>query len=998
MLRENKAMVTTVIVFVAMLILGAHALRSSREETISFAYGYEDASDLTSPGYPEEETVRQPIISAAFICYCQTSYQLMQPLAPLRPAYDPVQIKTLYTGTGSQLLLEPDGNLWSWGWNPWGHIGNGTNQHRDIPLKILDGVVSITPGGGSAIRADGSLWGWGQVRSDEFPYVQEVPTAPRHILDDVAAFFPGSVRDFVIRTDGSLWAWERSRIHYEGIFVPYENASPAHIMDCVLTVSVSHNITLAHRCNGSLWAITDDSTVHIMDEVKSFYQANHVGSRLRETLVIQTDNSLWAFDPVFRDRIPRHILDDVTEVCRTDDRAFIFQSNGALWAMGSNERGLLGDGTRQHRHDPVWIMDSVTYIHAPSGWAGITLAVLTDGSLWAWGEWFGEDGNQIIQLSPTHILDGVASVYQINDSNFALKTDGSLWAWGANWGGQLGDGTTVNRNTPVQILEGIATVYTSGTNILAIGTDGGLWTWRSIMPWYGWASRHNEPRHVPTRILDSVVSAKSDGVTVYAIKTDGSMWALGPANDGLLNSAGAWLQSRHVPVNISYAFSYTSSVFGVPPYLGLVPDIPFSYGHTYRPPFMVDTGSSFRFVDADARLWTWGWDGGWGGHLVETFDDDIDTPVHTLDSVVCMSTDGFITHALQANGDLWTWDYDRNHEPTRIMSQVTAFYKDWDSYFAIKEGRLLGWGQNWSGRLGVGNFEHHIYPVQILESVVALHLGNNAAFAHKQDGSIWSWGQNVLGVLGDNRDTSFLAVGVPPGHTLLPEQAGALQPAQIMDDVAIFHLQGHSAFAVQKNGNLWAWGDNTGGQLGDGTRNSRYTPVLIMDGVVSIHTTTAGTFVARADGSIWAWGWNSQGQLGDGTAISRLSPVRIMGDVKDMHLAPGISFAVRYDNSLWAWGSRFGHVPVRIMGSVRSVHTRHDDSFGHYIIDTGGGLWALDYYLSQPEFVMDSVAEVFSAWGEIFAVRENGELWTWGHGRRRDFISRDNAVGISFDR
>ena len=85
-----------------------------------------------------------------------------------------------------------------------------------------------------------------------------------------------------------------------------------------------------------------------------------------------------------------------------------------------------------------------------------------------------------------------------------------------------------------------------------------------------------------------------------------------------------------------------------------------------------------------------------------------------------------------------------------------------------------------------------------------------------------------------------------------------------------------STFAVRKDGSLWAWGDNSCGELGVGDRNARLSPVKVMDDVSTIDGNYGSTFAVRKDGSLWAWGDNSYGQLGVGDTNSRPSPVKVM--------------------------------------------------------------------------------------------------------------------------
>jgi hypothetical protein len=154
--------------------------------------------------------------------------------------------------------------------------------------------------------------------------------------------------------------------------------------------------------------------------------------------------------------------------------------------------------------------------------------------------------------------------------------------------------------------------------------------------------------------------------------------------------------------------------------------------------------------------------------------------------------------------------------------------------------------------------------------IAAIAAGYMHTIALKEDGSLWAWGNNNNGQLGDGTKTN------------------KLEAVYIMDDVAQVSAGEYYTMAIKNDGSLWAWGSNDAGQLGDGTvtifvpYRSRFedhdksTPVRIMDNVAQVSAGVYHTMAVKSDGSIWAWGQNIWGQLGDGTTTDKLTPVKIM--------------------------------------------------------------------------------------------------------------------------
>ena len=210
----------------------------------------------------------------------------------------------------------------------------------------------------------------------------------------------------------------------------------------------------------------------------------------------------------------------------------------------------------------------------------------------------------------------------------------------------------------------------------------------------------------------------------------------------------------------------------------------------------------------------------------------------------------------------------------------------------LADGTVWAWGRNHDGELGDGttsDFRTTPMAVPGLSGVIQVASGAAFSLALRSDGTVWSWGTNDEGQLGDGTFTSRTR----------PVQVRGLTGVR---QIAAGFLDG---LALLRDGTVRAWGSNDGGQLGDGTMTDNPTPVTVvgLTGVTQLGSDGDSTLALLAGGSVRAWGWNTFGQLGDGTTTNRPTPVPVPGlPVVQQVSISDHAVALLADGTVRTWG------------------------------------------------------------------------------------------------
>lgn len=328
----------------------------------------------------------------------------------------------------------------------------------------------------------------------------------------------------------------------------------------------------------------------------------------------------------------------------------------------------------------------------------------------------------------------------------------------------------------------------------------------------------------------------------------------------------------------------------------------------------------YSAIDSQKRVWSWGCNhdaeiGGIGGYLGDNTNTDRSSPVLVVGnhSFIMLARCYVGQAALKVNGEVWTWGYGYalgdntttyKSSPVLVVGghSFTVISGSGYCFHALKSnGEVWGWGNNDYGQLGDNTKTSYSSPILVIgnHSFIDVIGGGNHCLALKADGSLWAWGNNAWGQLGDNTRTNtsspILVIG---GHSFI--QVGASGES----------FTAHS-IALKSNGEAWSWGRNWNGQLGDNTagstNSSKSSPVLVVGNHSFIKVAAGKSYSSalKSNGEIWSWGMNNSGWLGDNTDVDKSSPVLVAGNHSfiDVSREWTSTYALKSNGQIWSWGN-----------------------------------------------------------------------------------------------
>jgi alpha-tubulin suppressor-like RCC1 family protein len=728
-------------------------------------------------------------------------------------------------------------------------------------------MVAVGPFGISlGLRSDGTVFEW--IVGAQGGYTGAALTQQNVDLSDVRRVaISGEQVEFALRQDGTLWTWGRNPTNTYSVSLPIRVAG----LSSLTSVAAGANFWLALKGDGTVWGAGTNTNAQLGDGTLTTREAPVQAAGLVNAVAIAAGSV----------------------------HGLALRGDGTVWAWGNNSSGQLGQGALSSpQPTPVQVggLTNVVAVAASAGGA-YSLALRSDGTVWAWGEnSFGQLGTgPTTQLAPVQIagLANVSAIAAGYDFALALKTDGTVWGWGHNAQGQLADGTTINRTSPVQVLglAGIVAIAAGNLHSIAIKDDGNVYAWGADI--------------YQSTVLPPTVIPGAEGLGTLSLIVQG----LRPNPFAFLPVFGAPLATPLVsnPVTISGLGNGVSSPITV-----AGGEISLNGGPFASTPGFVTNGDVVRtrvtsasgFESLASSMVTIG--GAVGSFSTFNAYTLRDPSLPKANPAIALGDSHGIL--LNAQGNVLAFGYNGNGQlgngstfstpvPTPVsgVAGVTRIASGANHALALRsDGTLVAWGYNLAGQLGDGTQVTRPNAVAVSGPgfVSAISAGRYHSLALKADGTAWAWGLNVEGQVGDNSNVST---------RLAPVQVTGLA------GVVAIAAGGRHNLALLSNGNVLAWGSNDSGQLGDGTTTLKRSPVLAaISGVIAIAAGESHSLAIKNDGTVWAWGANGFGQLGDGTTTNRLLPVAVAS------LGSGVgliacgekhSLAVKAGGAMYAWGN-----------------------------------------------------------------------------------------------
>jgi len=646
--------------------------------------------------------------------------------------------------------ITSEGRIFTWGFNYFGELGDGTTIFKKTPtgitnnfnLNIGETVTSVSLGHGysSAITSEGRIFTWGGNLDGQLGNATtsgyDANPLPIEITGNfslntgeiVASVSLGDSHSSVMTSEGRIFTWGKNEYGQLGDGTATNRDTPT-LITSNFSLNIGETITSASLGSNYSSAITSEGRIFT-------WGYNRRG---------QLGDGSYNLDP---NSIPTEITSNfslnigetITETSLGFYHSSAITSEGRIFTWGDNYHGKLGDGTATDRYAPTEITSNFSYntgetITEVSLGSSHSSAITSKGRIFTWGyNFYGQlgDGTNINKDIPTEITskfnlntgETITSVSLGSNYSSAITSEGRIFTWGYGVYGQIGDGTTANRYTPIEITsnfgldvgETITSASLGSNHSSAISSEGRIFIWGSNA--FGQiGDGTTTDRYIPIEITGNFslnVGETITGVSLgsnhsSAITSEGKIFIWGFNSDGQLGDGTT--TNRDTPTEITSNFTlYTGET---------ITTVSLGYAHSSA-------------ITSEGRIFTWG---------------------------------------ANANGELGDGTIANRYTPTEITSDFSLSIEEIITSVSLginhsaaitSEGRIFAWGYNGNGQIGDGTTTNRYTPTEITsnlslnteEIITKVSIGSNHSSAITSEGRIFTWGYNGNGQIGDGTTTN----------------------------------------------------------------------------------------------------------------------------------------------------------------------------------------------------------------------------------------------------
>ena len=831
--------------------------------------------------------------------------------------------KVIYISAGSyhSIAVNSNGDLYSWGWNGQGQLGNGTNTDSNVPLPVRAAgtpmagrkIVHVSTGGnfykGSslALSSEGKVYSWGAndqgqlgngtATNSNLPVevkTEGTPMAGKKIIQTAI----GVTHSMALDSEGKVYSWGENVNGLLGTGDAIPTLSPVLVrtggtpMEGKKIVQISaggaHSMALDSEGNIYAWGWGGEGQL-----------GNGENNNSNVPILVKKEGTGLEGKTI-------------KKVMAGGMFSMVLTSDGSLYSWGKNNYGQIGDGTTNNYN--------------------LAVAVKTEGTPMA--------GKTVVDFSIS------------NEHTVALTSDGQIYAWGRNESGQLGNGTNTASTLPVAVraagtpFAGKKAVQVvaggwEGAHSLALGTDGTVYSWgRNLNGQLG--DQTTNDTTIVTFAKINFNSSPTPPLKAMAISGESSAevrWST-PIFNGTFTISDYVIQYRETGTE-AWSEVTTSGSNTSKQITGLTNEKVYQFRVAAKTNVGVGDYSSIVLAMSHKKPTITSVTpviGPTEGNQEVTINGtDFALKTNKLNQVSACAN---CSIALSMDGKVFSWGWNQNGDlgngnssdvniPVAVKTEGTPMKSKTISQISSggihnlalsMDGKVYAWGDNNNGQLGDGTTNNSNVPVAVKtngtdmdgKTIVQVSAGDEHTIALDTEGNIYEWG-TMFGIYSRITTPRLLdVVGTVIANKIITKVvAGNRYSAAIASDGTVYAWGDNSNFginsktpvkldffgkniesislgdshalAIASDGTVYAWGNNFYGQLGNGTNANSTVPVKVSiigglptNKALKVEVGSNHSIVVTTNGEVYAWGKNIDGQLGNGTNVgSSSTPVLV---------------------------------------------------------------------------------------------------------------------------